>query len=100
MTSVDFNSLEGKIECDCPIIVNGAQTSHGILDVSKKTKNMEAEVFVKIVKTSDEEHQKNITRVSNSQNAVKGKDLVALEDFWKSISFQMETRMKYFFEYQ
>ena len=100
MTSVDFNSLEGKIECDSPIIVNGAQTSHGILDVSKKTKNLDAEIQLKIIKTDDEEQQKNITRFSNSQNAVKGKDLVALEDFWKSISFQIEKRTGYFFEYQ
>jgi len=100
MTSVDFNALEGKIECDSPIIVNGAQTSHGILDVSKKTKNLDAEIQLKIIKTDDEEQQKNITRFSNSQNAVKGKDLVALEDFWKSINFQMEKRTGYFFEYQ
>ena len=100
MTSVDFNALEGKIECDSPIIVNGAQTSHGILDVSKKTKNLDAEIQLKIIKTDDEEQQKNITRYSNSQNAVKGKDLVALEDFWKSISFQMDKRTGYFFEYQ
>ena len=100
MTSVDFNALEGKIECDSPIIVNGAQTSHGILDVSKKTKNLDAEIQLKIIKTDDEEQQKNITRFSNSQNAVKGKDLVALEDFWKSISFQIEKRTGYFFEYQ
>ena len=100
MTSVDFNALEGKIECDSPIIVNGAQTSHGILDVSKKTKNLDAEIQLKIIKTDDEQQQKNITRYSNSQNAVKGKDLVALEDFWKSISFQIEKRTGYFFEYQ
>ena len=100
MTSVDFNALEGKIECDSPIIVNGAQTSYGILDVSKKTKNLDAEIQLKIIKTDDEEQQKNITRFSNSQNAVKGKDLVALEDFWKSISFQIEKRTGYFFEYQ
>ena len=31
---------------------------------------------------------------------MKGKDLVALEDFWKSISFQIEKRTGYFFEYQ
>ena len=83
-----------------PIIVNGAQTSHQILDRSKKTKNMIAEVPTKIVKARDEEHQKNITRFSNTQNAVKGKDLVALEDFWKSISYQIKTRIGYFFEYQ
>jgi hypothetical protein len=100
MTSVNFNALKGKIECDSPIIVNGAQTSHGILDVSKKTKNLDAEIQLKIIKTDDEQQQKNITRYSNSQNAVKGKDLVALEDFWKSISFQIEKRTGYFFEYQ
>ncbi len=53
---------EGKIECDSPIIVNGAQTSHGILDVSKKTKNLDAEIQLKVIKTDDEEQQKSITR--------------------------------------
>ena len=102
MTAVDVKVDEDKklIHLDSPIIVNGAQSSHGILDVSKKRKSLDAETQLKIIKTDDEEHQKNITRFSNSQNAVKGKDLVALEDFWKSISFQMETRMGYFFEYQ
>ena len=102
MTAVDVKVDEDKklIHLDSPIIVNGAQSSHGILDVSKKRKSLDAETQLKIIKTDDEEHQKNITRFSNSQNAVKGKDLVALEDFWKSISFQMETRTKYFFEYQ
>ena len=102
MTAVDVKVDEDKklIHLDSPIIVNGAQSSHAILDVSKKRKSLDAETQLKIIKTDDEEHQKNITRFSNSQNAVKGKDLVALEDFWKSISFQMETRMKYFFEYQ
>ena len=102
MTAVDVKVDEDKklIYLDSPIIVNGAQSSHAILDVSKKRKSLDAETQLKIIKTDDEEHQKNITRFSNSQNAVKGKDLVALEDFWKSISFQMETRMGYFFEYQ
>tara|TARA_Y100000588_G_scaffold296566_1_gene317067 strand:+ start:864 stop:2669 length:1806 start_codon:yes stop_codon:yes gene_type:complete len=85
---------------DSPVIVNGAQTSYQILDRARKTKNMIAKVPVKIVITTDEEHQKNITRFSNTQNAVKGKDNLALQDFWKSISFQMETRVGYFFEYQ
>jgi len=102
MTAIDVKINEDKklIHLDSPIIVNGAQSSHGILDVCKKTKNLDAETQLKIIKTDDEDHQKNITRYSNSQNAVKGKDLVALEDFWKSISFQMETRTGYFFEYQ
>jgi len=89
-----------KLNLDSPIIVNGAQTSHAALDVSRKTKNLDAEIDLKIILTDDEEHQKNITRFSNTQNAVKGKDLVALEDYWKSISYQMDKRTGYFFEYQ
>ena len=89
-----------KLNLDSPIIVNGAQTSHAALDVSRKTKNLDAELDLKIILTDDEEHQKNITRYSNTQNAVKGKDLVALEDYWKSISYQIDTRTGYFFEYQ
>ena len=102
VTCVEKEDHENKkqMTLDSPVIVNGAQTSHQILDRSKKTKNMIAKVPVKIVITRDEEHQKNITRFSNTQNAVKGKDRLALEDFWKSISFQMETRVGYFFEYQ
>ena len=102
MTAVDFKIDKDKkqIHLDSPIIVNGAQSSHQILDVSKKRKNLGAETQLKIIKTNDEDHQKNITRFSNSQNAVKGKDLVALEDYWKSISYQIETRTGYFFEYQ
>tara|TARA_B110000014_G_scaffold245807_1_gene218036 strand:+ start:194 stop:2008 length:1815 start_codon:yes stop_codon:yes gene_type:complete len=102
VTAVENEIDESKkqITLDSPVIVNGAQTSHQVLDRSKKTKNMIAKIPVKIVKTRDEEHQKNITRFSNTQNAVKGKDLVSLEDFWKSISYQMETRVGYFFEYQ
>ena len=101
ITGDDAEEIESKkLTIDSPIIVNGAQTSHQLLDRSKKAKNIRAKVPVKIVITKDELRQKNITRFSNTQNAVKGKDLVSLEDFWKSISYQMETRVGYFFEYQ
>ena len=96
----EIDEKNKKITLDSPVIVNGAQTSHQILDRAKKTKNIGVKVPVKIVRTRDEQHQKNITRFSNTQNAVKGKDLVSLEDFWKSIGYQMETRAGYFFEYQ
>ena len=41
MTAVDFKIDKDKkqIHLDSPIIVNGAQSSHQILDVSKKRKN-------------------------------------------------------------
>ncbi len=80
-------------------IVNGAQTSKSILDRKKKTTNLDAEVLVTIIKTKDEEHQRNITKYRNSQNAIKGKDYVSLEDYHIAIHSQMQ-RLGYFYEHQ
>ena len=68
VTCVEKEDHENKkqMTLDSPVIVNGAQTSHQILDRSKKTKNMIAKVPVKIVITRDEEHQKNIIQNSFS----------------------------------
>jgi len=80
-------------------IVNGAQTSKSILDRKKKTNNLDAEVLVTIIKTKDEEHQRNITKYRNSQNAIKGKDYVSLEDYHIAIHSMLE-RIGYFYEHQ
>ena len=80
-------------------IVNGAQTSKSILDRKKKTNNLDAEVLVTIIKTKDEEHQRNITKYRNSQNAIKGKDYVSLEDYHIAIHSMLQ-RVGYFYEHQ
>ena len=80
-------------------IVNGAQTSKSILDKKKKANNVDAEVLVTIIKTKDEEHQRKITKYRNSQNAVKGKDYVSLQDYFVSIH-HMLARFNYCFEHQ
>ena len=80
-------------------IVNGAQTSKSILDKKKKANNVNAEVLVTIIKTKDEEHQRKITKYRNSQNAVKGKDYVSLQDYFISIH-HMLARFNYCFEHQ
>ena len=80
-------------------IVNGAQTSKSILDKKKKANNVDAEVLVTVIKTKDEEHQRKITKFRNSQNAVKGKDYVSLQDYFVSIH-HMLTRLNYCFEHQ
>ena len=100
--TVDHYSKEknNRMQLVSPIIVNGAQSAYAILDRALKTGNIGACVPVKIVKSPDEKQQRNITRYSNSQNAVRGKDHIALEDFWKSVRYQMETRSGYFFEIQ
>ena len=87
----DFSELgENMIELHAPQIVNGAQTSNSILDHSKRTKNMDGSMTVTIIKADDEQEQNNITKYRNSQNSVRGKDLVSLMDFHKSVKSQLK----------
>ncbi|HJU14374.1 MAG TPA: AIPR family protein [Candidatus Nitrosotalea sp.] len=96
----DFEELEdNSIVLHAPQIVNGAQTSNSVLDHAKRTHNLEGSITVTIIKAADELDQNNITKYRNSQNAVRGKDLVSLMDFHKSIKSQMES-MGYFYEIQ
>ena len=96
----DFSELgENLIELHAPQIVNGAQTSNSILDHSKRTKNMDGSMTVTIIKADDEEEQNNITKYRNSQNSVRGKDLVSLMDFHKSVKSQLKS-CGYFYEIQ
>jgi len=96
----DFTELgENMIELLAPQIVNGAQTSNSILDHSKRTKNMDGSMTVTIIKADDEQEQNNITKYRNSQNSVRGKDLVSLMDFHKSIKSQLKN-CGYFYEIQ
>ena len=96
----DFEELgENAIKLHAPQIVNGAQTSNSILDHSKRTKNMEGSMTVTIIKADDEQEQNNITKYRNSQNSVRGKDLVSLMDFHKSIKSQLKN-CGYFYEIQ
>ncbi|MFQ6025530.1 MAG: AIPR family protein [Nitrosopumilaceae archaeon] len=82
-----------------PQIVNGAQTSNAILDHARRTHNLDGNITVTIIKADDEDDQNNITRYRNSQNSVRGKDLVSLMDFHKSIKSQMQN-LGYFYEIQ
>ena len=96
----DFEELaQNMIKLDAPQIVNGAQTSNSILDHAKRTKNMEGFMTVTIIKADDEQEQNNITKYRNSQNSVRGKDLVSLMDFHKSIKSQLKN-CGYFYEIQ
>ncbi len=96
----DFEDLgDNMIKLHAPQIVNGAQTSNSILDHSKRTKNMNGSMTVTIIKADDEQEQNNITKYRNSQNSVRGKDLVSLMDFHKSIKSQLKN-CGYFYEIQ
>ena len=90
---------DNSILLHAPQIVNGAQTSNSILDRAKRTHNLDGSITVTIIKADDEEDQNNITRYRNSQNSVRGKDLVSLMDFHKSIKSQLQNS-GYFYEIQ
>ncbi len=96
----DFEELgDNMLTLYAPQIVNGAQTSNSVLDHAKRTHNMEGFMTVTIIKADDEQEQNNITKYRNSQNAVRGKDLVSLMDFHKSIKSQLKNS-GYFYEIQ
>ncbi len=96
----EFEEQDGnKIVLHAPQIVNGAQTSNSILDHAKRTRNMTGSMTVTIIKADDEQDQNNITKYRNSQNSVRGKDLVSLMDFHKSIKSQLKNN-GYFYEIQ
>jgi hypothetical protein len=90
---------ENDLMLHAPQIVNGAQTSNSILDHAKRTKNLDGSMTVTIIKADDEKDQNSITKYRNSQNSVRGKDLVSLMDFHKSIKSQLKS-YRYFYEIQ
>lgn len=90
---------DNELILHAPQIVNGAQTSNSILDHAKRTKNLDGSMTVTIIRADDEQDQNNITKYRNSQNSVRGKDLVSLMDFHKSIKSQLKNS-GYFYEIQ
>ena len=71
---------------ETPQIVNGCQTSSTIYSLWKnqstdKRNNQEGTILIKIIEDINSTKRKKITRYTNSQTAVTGKDFFALEDF-------------------
>jgi hypothetical protein len=102
-----------------PFVVNGCQTTRTIWDVcdqklrsggtgsdpesdSWQEKARQSIVVTKLVRISqnDEEMLKKITRYTNSQNAVKEKDFIALDRDFKEWKQDMEDKFDIFLEIQ
>jgi len=99
ITVDNYSIKNNQLSLEGAQIVNGAQTSKSILDRKKKTNNIDATFQLTIIKTKDEEHQRNITKYRNSQNAIKGKDYVSLEDYHIALHHMFD-RVGYFYEHQ
>jgi len=82
-----------------PQIVNGAQTSQTIFEILPLITNANGSVQVTIIKEDNKTTRKDITQFRNSQNAVKGKDLIALQNFHTGIRAQLKN-FGYYYEQQ
>lgn len=95
-----------------PQIVNGCQTAKNIYAAYKKVSYQTAQDiledgqilvrFIKIKKsdaTEKKEFRDNITRYTNSQNAVKGLDFYSLDHFQRELKRQFE-KQGYYYEIQ
>lgn len=107
----DYELTGQVINMTEPQIVNGCQTAKSILNYFKiKTssqQNVKGKVLVKVIRTTkrtnNEQQMKelkdNITRYTNSQNAVRGLDFYALDQFQRELKLKFE-ECGYFYEIQ
>lgn len=92
--------INGKeIVLDEPQIVNGAQTSSTIYENLPLITNVIGDITVTIITETNKTTREDITRFRNSQNAVKGKDLISLKNYHTSIRGQLE-QFRYYYEQQ
>jgi hypothetical protein len=97
----NFEELgDRKIKLNAPQIVNGAQTSSTISDIVRGDRNIKGNIQITIITEDLRTTRNNITRYRNSQNAVKGRDLISLERFHDSVKAQLETKLGYYYEQQ
>ena len=96
----DFEIKGNEIKLIEPQIVNGAQTSTTIADIVRGDPNLPGNIQITIIKEDVKTTRNNITRFRNSQNAVKGRDLISLERFHDSIYGQLQTKFGYYYEQQ
>lgn len=110
-------AAKGVWQLTTPYIVNGCQTTKTIYEVVDRrlgsggtAVSEEREAFadalavsslvVKITTTEDDDELNNITRFSNTQNAVRPGDLVALDDKFLGWKAEVETKYTRFLEIQ
>ncbi len=91
---------DAKLQLISPQIVNGAQTSSTIADIVRGDRNIKGNIQITIITEDIRTTRNNITKYRNSQNAVKGRDLISLERFHDSIYGQLKAKLGYYYELQ
>jgi hypothetical protein len=109
----EFISQRGVVKMQAPQIVNGCQTAKSLWHhfyISRTKADLkntqDGYLLVKIIETKKIANDKdkkalrdNITRYTNSQNAVKGLDFYALDEFQRDLRNRLDT-YGYYYEIQ
>ena len=96
----DYKKNGNEITLTEPQIVNGAQTSQTIYEILPLITNAIGEILVTVIRETSKAARDSITQYRNSQNAVKGKDLITLSSYHKMIGAQLKQSVGYFYERQ
>ncbi|MHB8626781.1 MAG: AIPR family protein [Aggregatilineales bacterium] len=100
----DFEEVNFSLKIKTPQIVNGCQTAKSIDDILSKKReedrrSLPGHVLVRIIKGANDEEKENITRYTNLQNAVRGKDFFSLYEFHKKLQKRLKL-FGYYYEIQ
>jgi len=80
-------------------IINGAQTTYALYEAYKEGKLREnAEILIKVIETDDKDFIENVTLYTNSQNAIKLRDLCSNDEIQIKIQKISLDSYKYFYE--
>lgn len=99
MVVKDYQKQDDSLKLLEPQIVNGAQTSQTIFEKLPLISNIQGSILITIIKADNRTVRNDITRFRNSQNAVKGKDLLSLEAFHTAIRGQLK-EIGYYYQTQ
>ncbi|TAJ17503.1 MAG: hypothetical protein EPO65_10970 [Dehalococcoidia bacterium] len=100
----DFEVRSDSLALKKPQIVNGCQTSLALVKVMaemtpSEQEKVEGDLLVRVLREPRDDERERITQFTNKQNAVKGKDFYALQDFQKQLKTRIG-RLGYFYEIQ
>ncbi|MEZ4553727.1 MAG: AIPR family protein [Dehalococcoidia bacterium] len=100
----EFSYEDDSVALYKPQIVNGCQTSLSIARVAaampeSQRELLEGSVLVRVIRERSDDERRKITEFTNKQNAVRGKDFFALQDFQHALKQKIDG-LGYFYEIQ
>jgi hypothetical protein len=80
-------------------IINGAQTTYALIEAYKNGELKEnVEVLIKMIETDDKNFLENVTLYTNSQNAIRLRDLCSNDEIQLKIQKILLDSYQYFYE--